>query len=227
MELPRSFRKPTTVEPRRQSELEWIAQIGEYLDQGALGQAHDLIPDAIAQFPTSQPLHVLGARVLVRADALEDARQLLEQIVPDPIHAEKQLHKLWVGVVKLAKEARGKASAEADDIETLSHLVRDLESARSAVGDSYDEEALGMLAKVHKALWVRTGSADDLDVAFGLYRRAFLKFGGIWSGINAATLALLLGEEETARALATQVLERCQSQRKEDPYWIHATRGEA
>ena len=66
-----------------------------------------------------------------------------------------------------------------------------------------------------------------------LYSEAYDRFGGYWTGINAATLALLLDDKDRATALAGRVreqglreLEKANGQGG-DAYWPLATLGEA
>jgi class 3 adenylate cyclase/tetratricopeptide (TPR) repeat protein len=98
-----------------------------------------------------------------------------------------------------------------------------------------DEETLGMLARTYKDLWGRAADAATgrhmLEQAFGWYRAAYAESGGYWSGINAATMALLLGRDEQSRALAREVRKRCLARRAQvtpgERYWLLATLGEA
>ena len=49
--------------------------------------------------------------------------------------------------------------------------------------------------------------------------------GGYWSGVNAATMTLLIGQEERAAELAKRVRAQCQqtlSRRDADEYWVLA-----
>jgi len=63
--------------------------------------------------------------------------------------------------------------------------------------------------------------------------QAYQTTGGYWSGINAATLALILREREQAVTLAREVAEQCRVElaRVEEPtgdrYWLLSTLGEA
>jgi predicted Zn-dependent protease len=65
-----------------------------------------------------------------------------------------------------------------------------------------DEETLGLLARTHKDLAGDAADASEanqhLRQAYEFYTEAYRATGGYWSGINAATLALLLGERERA-----------------------------
>jgi len=104
-----------------------------------------------------------------------------------------------------------------------------------------DSETLGMLARTHKDLATAAGGAEErrvhLKAAFDLYdeayRRACQRGDGAeayYTGINAATLALLRGEREHARATARRVRELCEGElarKGGSDYWIHATLAEA
>lgn len=100
-----------------------------------------------------------------------------------------------------------------------------------------DEESLGLLARTHKDLWSQAGDgaarADQLRLALRFYSEAYELSGGYWTGINAATLALLSGDSARAHALAREVREKCLADlaRTEaaggDLYWPLATLGEA
>jgi len=99
-----------------------------------------------------------------------------------------------------------------------------------------DEETLGLLARTHKDLALRAADPAErrreLTRAYDAYARAHRLTGGYWTGINAASLALVLGHREAAVTLARRVRERCLEElgrpsRTVDPYWLLATLGEA
>jgi hypothetical protein len=99
-----------------------------------------------------------------------------------------------------------------------------------------DEETIGLLARVHKDLWTEGGPAAErrahLRSAHDFYAEAHHLSGGIWSGINAATTALLLGRGDDAARLARDVRDRCLRAETGDPstatnYWHLATLAEA
>jgi Tetratricopeptide Repeats-Sensor len=97
-----------------------------------------------------------------------------------------------------------------------------------------DEETLGLLARTYKDLAHEAGSTAErtwnLQQAFQYYGQAYRSSGGYWTGINAATVALLLGDKTQAAALAREVRSRClQAAQKGDgdAYWLAATLGEA
>jgi class 3 adenylate cyclase len=98
-----------------------------------------------------------------------------------------------------------------------------------------DEETTGMLARTYKDLWAAstdpTQRQAHLALAFRHYSDAFEATGGYWSGINAATMALLLGNREQSKALAQAVREQCLQLDKSagagGDYWVAATLGES
>ena len=99
-----------------------------------------------------------------------------------------------------------------------------------------DEETLGMLARTHKDLWARSIDHEEqafhLREAYARYAAAHQSSGGYWTGINAATMALLLGRRDEAAALAQDVRADClrrqaQSPADDEAYWIAATLAEA
>ena len=97
-----------------------------------------------------------------------------------------------------------------------------------------DEETLGLLARTHKDLWADSSDPRQrqyhLHKAFSSYRDAHERSGGYWSGINAATMALLLGESEEATRLARGVRDVClqaAAAGHAGEYWLLATLGEA
>lgn len=100
-----------------------------------------------------------------------------------------------------------------------------------------DEETLGMLARTHKDMASQAADPRErnrqLNLAFEAYSEGYKLSGGYWTGINAATLSLVLGEKDRAIALATKVRAQCLNElnkiRKQcgDSYWVLATLGEA
>jgi hypothetical protein len=98
-----------------------------------------------------------------------------------------------------------------------------------------DEETLGMLARTYKDLWSKETKSEvrrrHLGEAFRWYLEAHDLTRGYWTGINAATMAWLLGEQAQSRALADTVRAQCLALRQETPdpdsYWLLATLGEA
>lgn len=108
---------------------------------------------------------------------------------------------------------------------------------RQLVAEGYrDEETLGLLARVEKGLALSSlheaTRAQHLRRACELYKNSFRKTRGYWSGVNAATLALVLGNSKEATALALRVGKICERKlarsgaRSSDAFWALATLGE-
>ena len=97
-----------------------------------------------------------------------------------------------------------------------------------------DEETLGMFARTEKDLALRASSSEQRDYhlrrSTAAYADAYRLTGGYWTGINAATLALVSGDEAHAKVLASSVRAQCLRALEEqvvDNYWLLATLGEA
>lgn len=108
-----------------------------------------------------------------------------------------------------------------------------LEAARGVLqalqaDGALDEQTLGLVAREAKARWL-LGEEPALAQAQAAYERAFDQTGGTWTGINAATLALLQGDAPRSRALAARVRDRLQgdASRAGSAFWAEATLGEA
>jgi class 3 adenylate cyclase/tetratricopeptide (TPR) repeat protein len=96
-----------------------------------------------------------------------------------------------------------------------------------------DEETLGMLARTYKDLAARATSVEERQDCLGraaeIYTQAYQSSGGNWSGINAATMSLLVGQTERATRIAEQVQRQCRKALSQDgnQYWLLAALGEA
>jgi class 3 adenylate cyclase len=143
---------------------------------------------------------------------------------------------VWPENLRL-RQLRGLAIARSGDIERANRLLRQLAAEGMA-----DAETLGMLARTHKDLALKTTDAASctfhLASAFRIYRQAYESAcvhgasGDAWyTGINAAAVAVLQGEVATARRIAGDVRGLC-IRAQADPsgandYWLEATLGEA
>jgi hypothetical protein len=144
----------------------------------------------------------------------------------------------WPGHVRL-RQLQGLALARSGDVEGANVLLAKL--AEEGHGDA---ETLSMLARTHKDLALAAKSEatrrQHLKEGFRLYARAFEDAGqrgseadAYYSGINAATMAVLKGELDRARGLAHQVRAICEHASPAadgdgtSRYWREATLGEA
>lgn len=80
---------------------------------------------------------------------------------------------------------------------------------------SRDEETIGLFARAHKSQAFSSSNRLIRDYhlaqAFKLYQSAFELTGGYWTGINAATLALVLQDCAKAEELARKVENDCRA----------------
>ncbi|MBV9191197.1 MAG: hypothetical protein JO292_11840 [Betaproteobacteria bacterium] len=130
------------------------------------------------------------------------------------------------------------ALARAGDLERANEILRTL------VAEGLDDaETLGLLARTHKGLALDSDDparrSEHLGAGFALYERAYRdarsegRVDAAWyTGINAATMALLRGELARAKALAAEVRDVCleaaaPSDATPAAYWREATLGEA
>jgi class 3 adenylate cyclase len=144
--------------------------------------------------------------------------------------------RVWPGNLRL-RQLKGLAVARSGDIARANELLRGL--AAEGVADA---ETLGMLARTHKNLALASDNAADrtshLMSAFRTYTLAYEAAGtsgasgdAWYTGINAATIAVLQGDLATARRIALDVRQLCvRAQEKSSAatdYWLEATLGEA
>lgn len=137
------------------------------------------------------------------------------------------------------RQLRGLALARSG---ALRRANRELQALRE--DGCIDGETLGLLARTHKDLALTTAEgtsrAKHLAAAFEIYSAGYRESlqqdaiaTGYYTGINAATMALLRGDSAGAQSLARQVEELCKRAICEldddsgDAYWPRATLAEA
>jgi class 3 adenylate cyclase len=132
---------------------------------------------------------------------------------------------------------QGLVLARSGDMERANRLLSDLAAEGAA-----DAETLGMLARTHKDLALSTTDAArraaHLASAFAIYgqayedaRREAAASDAWYTGINAATIAVLQEDIEAARRIARDVRDLCLLALTHGTatadYWLEATLGEA
>ncbi|QQE67018.1 hypothetical protein GFS31_37240 [Leptolyngbya sp. BL0902] len=100
-----------------------------------------------------------------------------------------------------------------------------------------DEQTLGLYARTHKDLWKQSRDPEQrqrhLTLAFQEYLEAYRHSRSIWTGINAATMAVMAGDLALAQTLAEEVRQFSltalaeKTTQEQDTYWVLATLGEA
>jgi len=133
----------------------------------------------------------------------------------------------WPNDVRL-RQLQGLALARSGASERAKTILEELRSEGQTA-----EETLGVLGRTYKDLAANAASSAEREKFFRraaeIYGEAFRKSGGYWSGINAATLSLLIGETEEAHKLASKVREQCLKELADpsgDSYWELAALGE-
>ncbi len=165
---------------------------------------------------SSQEYERLGEKILAHGEALLAYDVVVEALIK------------WPDVARL-KQLQALALARSGAIERANAILEDLRKS----GDT-TEETLGILARTYKDLASRTSSAGKrehyLRHAAETYLEGYKSSGGYWTGINAATMSLLLGEHERAAHLAQEIQSFCQKRllsQESDHYWVLAALGEA
>jgi hypothetical protein len=136
------------------------------------------------------------------------------------------------------RQLQALALARSGDLERANQHLAEL--AQAGVDDA---ETLGVLARTHKDLGLqardRARRESHLESAYRLYEQAYStslqrgsRDGALYTGINAATVAVLRGQLDEARGLAADVHRLCTEAAAADPqsdadYWRQATLGEA
>lgn len=172
--------------------------------------------DAASWGSAPQIYRLLGEQVLKRGEPLlayDIVRQGLQDLPND---------------VRL-RQLQGLALARSGATERAGAFLQQLVTENHA-----DTETLGMLARTYKD---RAARAGDRRTAQKFWRRAAQTYAqahrasdDYWTGINAATTALLIEQKKTAAALAKKIRVQCEGElrrRQGDKYWLLATLGEA
>ncbi len=174
----------------------------------------------------------LGKKFLSRGDPLISCDIFSRGIKKNPHHSRLQCQY----VLSLARSG---AIHKANEI--LSSLYNE------GKFDENDEDFYGILARTHKDLWMAEKDITHLQKSYELYKKGYEVSGGFYTGINFATIAMLLGREDEAKELAKEIIELCLKElsklamnpleptdsgncckkNNEDWYWTVATLGEA
>jgi class 3 adenylate cyclase len=173
------------------------------------------------------------------ATAAAEAEELLRSGEPLLAYdAIQQSLEKWSGDRRL-RQLRGLALARSGAVRRANEELLALREE-----GCIDGETLGLLARTHKDLAIASPPGPERDrhlkAAFEIYSAGYRESvkrdavaDGYYTGINAATMALLLGDRESARELATDVQEICKRAIEEDggrpgdTYWAQATLAEA
>jgi class 3 adenylate cyclase/tetratricopeptide (TPR) repeat protein len=135
---------------------------------------------------------------------------------------------IWPKDVRL-RQLQGLALSRSGATERANAVLENLRREEEA-----GEETLGMIGRTYKDLAAtaatRKQRSEFLRRAAETYTQAYEATGGYWTGINAATMNLLIGETELAQELARKVRSECLEEIADpsgDQYWGLAALGEA
>lgn len=135
---------------------------------------------------------------------------------------------LWPKDVRL-RQLQGLALSRSGATERANAVLEELRRESES-----DEETRGMLGRTYKDLATNASTPaqrkEFLQRAAEIYGEAYQTTGGYWTGINAATMNLLIGEKERACELANKVRAQCLKEVADpggDQYWELAALGEA
>ena len=158
----------------------------------------------------------LGERVLAQGEPL---------LAYDVISAGLEI---WPKDVRL-RQLQGLALSRSGATERANVVLENLRRE-----EEIGEETLGMLGRTYKDLAATAATRKQrnefLKRAAETYTQAYEATGGYWTGINAATMNLLIGETERAQDLARKVRNECLKNIADpsgDQYWELAALGEA
>jgi class 3 adenylate cyclase len=158
----------------------------------------------------------LGERVLAQGEPL---------LAYDIVGAGLEI---WPRDVRL-RQLQGLALSRSGATERANAVLENLRREQET-----GEETLGMLGRTYKDLAATAATRKQrnefLKRAAEIYTQAYEATGGYWTGINAATMNLLISQTQRAQALARKVRDECLeeiAERSGDQYWELAALGEA
>ncbi len=214
--------------PRTQEE--WERHARDLLDEGQNFLAHDVCRDGLRIFPNSFKLAIFGAIALSQTGAVDEARKLLAPVLDAILIDEGPFRRLQSSLRRAVEAMAGQGD---DPLEAMAELAESLELVRGKkLVASADAETYTALARVFREAWLSSGERRDLEHCRELFLRAFHTGGNPRAGMDAATMALQLGDGESARALAAEVLDILSGETDpglppDERYILLATLGEA
>lgn len=204
-----------TVSPS--TEKGWMDAARRLMDEGQGFLAYDLCREALVRFPDNLHLRLLAALALLRSAAPEEAMALLASLSgrmePRELQARRLLETLRQRLPELL--TAGDAPAEARQVETLTLLSEEL----VRLGHPHqrtgleERETLQLLGEIHLELWRWRPDREELRQGRDAFLELFRLSGTLEYGLDSATLSWFLGDRETARDVAAQVLQAGAAQR--------------
>jgi len=203
---------------QREAELANVDEVLRSISSASLGELMSIWRARAHEEGSGSPavFHCLGERVLAQGEPL---------LAYDVVSAGLEIWPRDVRLRQLQGLALSRSGATERANTVLENLRRETETG---------EETLGMLGRTYKDLAATAATRKQcnefLKRAAETYTQAYEATGGYWTGINAATMNLLIGETERAQALARKVRDECLEEIADasgDRYWELAALGEA
>jgi class 3 adenylate cyclase len=180
----------------------------------------------------------LGCEFLKRGEPLlayDVFNQALKQL-PEDSHRTPEQQSVYTGLC----QQQALALAETGAVNEASQLLHKLLSQKDT---SLTPETLGLLGRTYKEMArstdTQTQKRHHLQQAFDVYHQAYQQSRAAqdwnfayYTGINAATVALMAGQSAQSGKIAAEVSALCRKLLAENPdddapYWLHASLGEA
>lgn len=204
--------------PRREAGHRDVGEILESIQSASLAELMSIWRSRVPEEGSGSPalFRCLGERILAQGEPL-----LAYDVVTAGLAT-------WPTDTRL-RQLKGLALARSGATERAKAILEDLRHETQPA-----EETLGMLGRTYKDLAATAATAQQrrkfLQNAAKIYGEAYRTSGGYWSGINAATMTLLVGKSDRARELAAKVRKQCLEDVEDsrgDSYWQYAALGEA
>lgn len=164
---------------RRHDNAKIEKQILDLMASGHMFKAHAIAKKAYNEDPQNKELAQVYALVLLKTGAYEECRKMVYAIVD----LQPQFDK-----------ATGSMTLAVDDLR------------KSKIINEGNAELLSGIGLIFKESWKYSHNCRDLELARELYLSSFRRLKKTSTGINAAWLSWLIGDDEQAKQLAVEVL---------------------
>lgn len=148
---------------------------------------------------------------------------------------EKHLHDTSIISYRNSLELQqlaARVSIKVEDYKKALGILHSLEEQKHPI--ELIDETWGSLGSVYKNIWIINRKKATGKLAQDCYLHAFKKTGSHWTGINAATMTLILDKtkKKEVNLITNKVIKIVKkhsktSKNEEDRYWDEATLGEA
>jgi tetratricopeptide (TPR) repeat protein len=188
------------------------------------GRVNEVVPKRQSMYlslgspfkPVEPTLHELLSKILLDhrnyQEAVEEADYALSLVSEDV----DLLHRKALALVEM------------QNLPAAEEIVRRILASHQDLKNN--PELASLEGRIHRERWRATNDRAHLESAFASYLRAYRSDPAqYYPGVNAASLALAKGDEQTAREIYAEVAETCRllQQRRDVSFWVDFTAGEA